>query len=190
MAIMDIDINQIDTCGFPYVYGIMPSVYKSMPLPSSEEEVNEMLRDLSFVIGDITNQLRINNADEIPNNDWKISALTKLRSVKQQYFLLQKVKSNFVKLRIACIDSDGSEYVKKSRVAELERKLEGTNNKLEKLRQNLHSSNTRLDLMRSFLFRFLIEYKNDNVDSLIQEYSEILERIEPKMKPDYGSIKF
>ncbi|QBQ73124.1 hypothetical protein kac65v151_gp094 [Nodularia phage vB_NspS-kac65v151] len=104
-----IDEANIDTYGFPYVYGMTPSTYSTTKLPDDLEDGMRMLLDLRQMVRDIKYQLderetkcellKVEGAlaadDEEDYLSWRISAVSKMRHTSSQIRLLQAwVKKN------------------------------------------------------------------------------------------------
>lgn len=96
-------IVNIDTCGFPYVHNLYAHIYESTPLPIDYQDYLEIVEDLQFTLSDIEEQLEIHTDDE----EWRKSALTKRRILKQQIYLLHKWKQEYKKEKIA---ENGEDY--------------------------------------------------------------------------------
>lgn len=176
------DPNQIDTNGFPYLAGLEPRIYLSVPIPESEQQCNEMIKHAWEAIRDIQLQLKIRQDD----TEWKIAAYKKLRTFNQQKRLLEAQRDIFIAER-----GQNFEKANISRLRSLEEKIEGVIRENERLRHLIHRGSQENNCYRAVLTRLLLELEKGTLENFVkvnQEYIDYCKETFKGIKEGYGKM--
>jgi hypothetical protein len=174
--------KDIDTYGFPYVVGVSQRIYKSLPLPQTEQDCIQQLTKINHIIKDIKLQLQLAEIDNKASDDkWRRSAIKKQQILIQQKILLLAHKETL---------NNKAKKNNQSAIQELFRRIEDAAKKNNNLAQHLHQVALKSANSRSVLLALVQALENGTVDDFIKKNSETLDNLKTAtLKEDWGIFK-
>jgi hypothetical protein len=181
--------DNIDTNGFPYVYGLPQSVYYQMTTPTSEFEANSMISDLKSLLQDMELQKEIERLQGTEDTAWRISVLTKTRYINQQIRLLTACRNEFQSKRAESKPAPKpSPSPEMGVLKDLGLKVQAAHDNHKALAKHCHEITMKLDNTKSVLIGLMIAISRDELKEFYEVNRDALETIGRDYNFRYKSI--